>query len=58
MTRLREISREEMNNEQQSVFWARPLTYITVGEDIFMVGVCLLLFKILPREKNMCISSS
>ena len=32
------------------VFWARPLTYITVGEDIFMVGVCLLLFKIMPRR--------
>jgi len=34
------------------VFWARPLTYLTVGEDIFMVGVCFLLFIILKRKEN------
>lgn len=34
------------------IFWARPLTFITVGEDIFMVGVCFLLFKILKRKEN------
>ena len=34
------------------VFWARPLTYITVGEDIFMVEVCFLLFKIFQRKEN------
>ena len=33
------------------VFWARPLTLITVAEDIFMVGVCVLLLKLLQREK-------
>ncbi len=35
------------------VFWARPLTYITVAEDIFMVGICFLLLKILQRKENM-----
>ncbi len=34
------------------VFWARPLTFITVAEDIFMVGVCVLLFKLLQRNEG------
>jgi hypothetical protein len=34
------------------VFWARPLTLITVAEDIFMVGVCVLLLKLLQREED------
>ena len=29
------------------VFWARPLTFIIVTEDISMVGICVLLFNIL-----------
>jgi uncharacterized membrane protein YphA (DoxX/SURF4 family) len=34
------------------VFWARPLTFITVAEDIFMVGISVLLFKLLQRNKG------
>jgi len=34
------------------VFWARPLTFITVAEDIFMVGVCVLLLKILQIKED------
>ncbi|MEK9627772.1 MAG: MauE/DoxX family redox-associated membrane protein [Nitrospinota bacterium] len=34
------------------VFWARPLTYITVGEDIFMVGICFLLLKTLQNQET------
>ncbi|MZH14889.1 MAG: hypothetical protein F3742_08990 [Nitrospinae bacterium] len=34
------------------VFWARPLTFITVGEDIFMVGVCFLLFKMAQKGEK------
>lgn len=34
------------------VFWARPLSFITVAEDIFMVGVCVLLFKLLQRNEG------
>ncbi|MBC8283410.1 MAG: hypothetical protein H8E32_06310 [Nitrospinae bacterium] len=35
------------------VFWARPLTYITVIEDIFMVGVCFLLFKLAKKDQGL-----
>ena len=34
------------------VFWARPLTFITVAEDVFMVGVCVLLLKILQIKEG------
>mgnify|MGYP001038387226 CR=1 FL=1 len=34
------------------VFWVRPLTYLTVAEDIFMVGVCVLLFKISQKKEK------
>ena len=34
------------------VFWARPLTFITVAEDVFMVGVCVLLLKILQIKED------
>jgi hypothetical protein len=34
------------------VFWARPLTIITVAEDVFMVGVCVLLLKLLQRKES------
>ena len=34
------------------VFWARPLTFITVAEDVFMVGISVLLFKLLQRNKG------
>ena len=34
------------------VFWARPLTFITVAEDIFMVGVCVFFFKLLQRNED------
>ncbi len=34
------------------VFWARPLTYVTVLEDIFMVGVCVFLYNILRRKES------
>ncbi len=34
------------------VFWARPLTFITVAEDIFMVGVCVLLVKLLQIKEG------
>jgi hypothetical protein len=34
------------------VFWARPLTFITVMEDVFMVGVCVLLLKILQIKEG------
>jgi hypothetical protein len=34
------------------IFWARPLTFITVAEDIFMVGVCVLLLKLLQRNQG------
>ena len=34
------------------IFWARPLTFITVAEDIFMVGVCVLLYKLLQRNEG------
>jgi hypothetical protein len=34
------------------VFWARPLTFITVAEDVFMVGVCVLLLKLLQRNEG------
>jgi hypothetical protein len=50
LTLLRGI--EVPNCECFGVFWARPLTLITVAEDIFMVGVCVLLLKLLQREKG------
>ena len=34
------------------VFWARPLTIITVAEDVFMVGLCALLLKLLKRKEE------
>jgi len=34
------------------IFWVRPLTFITVAEDVFMVGVCVLLFKLLQRKEG------
>ena len=34
------------------VFWARPLTFITVAEDVFMVGMCVLLLKILQIKEG------
>lgn len=34
------------------VFWARPLTLLTVAEDILMVGVCVLLFRLLQRNER------
>jgi hypothetical protein len=34
------------------VFWARPLTFITVAKDVFMVGVCVLLLKILQIKEG------
>jgi hypothetical protein len=34
------------------VFWARPLTIITVAEDIFMVGACVLLLKLVQRKES------
>jgi hypothetical protein len=34
------------------IFWAMPLTFITVAEGIFMVGVCVLLFKLLQRNEG------
>jgi hypothetical protein len=34
------------------VFWARPLTIITVAEDVFMVGVCVFLLKLVHRKEG------
>jgi hypothetical protein len=33
-------------------FGPRPLTFITTTEDIFMVGVCVFLFKLLKRNEE------
>ncbi len=50
MTLLRGI--EVANCGCFGVFWARPLTFITVAEDIFMVGMCVLLLKLLHRKEE------
>jgi len=33
------------------IFWVRPLTYLTVVEDIFMLGACIGLLKLLQRKE-------
>jgi hypothetical protein len=34
------------------VFWARPLTWITVGEDLFMVGISFALYQLTVKAKS------
>ena len=34
------------------ILWARPLTFITAAEDIFMVGLCIFLSKLLQRKEG------
>lgn len=34
------------------VFWQRPLTFVTVIEDVFMAGVCLYLFKLAQKNRG------
>ena len=33
------------------VFWARPMTWGTVGEDLILLVVCIILFVLVKKEK-------